>query len=47
MLSQTYEAEQKELEKVVLRLEKEIEVQETQIQNIETKKIQCGKFQRL
>ena len=36
MLSQTYEAEQKELEKVVLRLEKEIEVQEAQIQNIKT-----------
>jgi len=36
MLSQTYEAEQKELEEEVLRLEKKTEVQETQIQNIET-----------
>ena len=36
MLSRTYEAEQKELETDVIRLEKEIEVQETQIKNIET-----------
>ena len=35
MLSRTYEAEQKELEADVIRLEKEIEVQETQIKNIE------------
>ena len=35
MMSQTYEAEQKELEAEVIRLQKEIEVQETQIQNIE------------
>ncbi len=35
MMSQTYEAEQKELEAEVVRLQKEIEVQETQIQNIE------------
>ena len=34
-MSQTYEAEQKELEAEVIRLQKEIEVQETQIQNIE------------
>ena len=33
--SQTYEAEQKELEAEVICLQKEIEVQETQIQNIE------------
>ena len=36
MLSRTYEAEQKELEADVIRLEKEIEVQETQIKNIES-----------
>ena len=36
MLSHTYEAEQKELEADVIRLEKEIEVQETQIKNIES-----------
>ena len=36
MLSQTYEAGQKELEEEILCLEKKIEVQETQIQNIET-----------
>jgi hypothetical protein len=35
MMSQTYEAEQKELEAEVICLQKEIEVQETQIQNIE------------
>lgn len=35
MMSQAYEAEQKELEAEVIRLQKEIEVQETQIQNIE------------
>ena len=35
MMSQTYEAEQKELEAEVIRLQKEIEVQETQIQSIE------------
>ena len=35
MMSQIYEAEQKELEADVIRLQKEIEVQETQIQNIE------------
>ena len=35
MMSQTYEVEQKELEAEVIRLQKEIEVQETQIQNIE------------
>lgn len=36
MLSHTYEAEQKELEADIIRLEKEIKVQETQIKNIET-----------
>ena len=36
MLSRTYGAEQKELEADVIRLDKEIEVQETQNKNIET-----------
>ena len=35
MMSQTYETEQKELEAEVTRLQEEIEVQETQSQNIE------------